>query len=65
MCQIGDLIRVEKYIGEDGADVGRHTFVVLSTEGDFIKGLSFNLIGSPLSSIKSDEQRKLRITLII
>jgi ribosomal protein S12 len=58
MCQIGDLIRIESYIGDDGAMVARHTFVVLSTEGDKIRGLSFDLVASPMSSIKNEEQRK-------
>lgn len=57
MCQIGDIIKIEKYIGDDGVEVGRHTFVVLSEDADTIKGLSFNLVGTPMSSIKSDEQR--------
>lgn len=58
MCQIGDLIRIEDYIGDDGEMVNRHTFVVLSTEGDKIRGLSFDLVASPMSSIKSEEQRE-------
>ena len=58
MCQIGDLIRIESYIGDDGAEIGRHTFVVLSDEEDEIRGLSFDLVASPMSSIKSDSQRK-------
>ncbi len=58
MCQIGDLIRIESYIGDDGAAVARHTFVVLSTEGDKIRGLSFDLVASPMSSIKTEKQRK-------
>lgn len=58
MCQIGDLIRIESYIGDDGATVTRHTFVVLSTEGDKIRGLSFDLVASPMSSIKDEKHRK-------
>ena len=58
MCQIGDLIKVEKYIGDDGVEVGRHTFVVLSEDANVIKGLSFDLVGTPMSSIKNDKQRK-------
>ena len=58
MCQIGDLIMVEKYKGDDGVEVSRHTFVVLSTEADVIKGLSFDFVASPMSSIKTKVQRK-------
>lgn len=58
MCQIGDLIKIEKYIGDDGEEVGRHTFVVLSESEDMIKGLKFDLVGSPISSIKTKEQRE-------
>ena len=57
MCQIGDLIRIEKYIGDDGVEVGRHTFVVLSTDKNTIKGLLFDLVGTPISSIKNEKQR--------
>lgn len=55
MCQIGDLIRIEKYIGDDGVEVGRHTFVVLSTDKNTIKGLLFDLVGTPISSIKNEK----------
>lgn len=58
MCQIGDLIMIEKYIGDDGVEVGRHTFVVLSEDANVIKGLSFDLVGTPMSSIKNKKQRE-------
>ena len=57
MCQIGDIIKIEKYIGDDGKEVGRHSFVVLSEDKDIIKGLDFDLVGTPMSSIKNKKQR--------
>ena len=58
MCQIGDIIKIEKYIGDDGVEVGRHSFVVLSEDKGTIKGLSFDLVGTPMSSIKSEKQKE-------
>ena len=58
MCKIGDIIKIEKYICDDGALVGRHTFVVLSEDKDTIKGLSFDLVATPMSSIKSEKHRE-------
>ncbi len=60
MCQIGDIIKIENYKGDDGVEVGRHSFVVLATENDTIQGLEveFDLVGTPMSSIKSEQQRK-------
>lgn len=58
MCKIGDIIKIEKYIGDDGVEVSRHTFVVLDDEGGKIKGLLFDFVASPMSSIKDDTQRE-------
>lgn len=58
MCKIGDIIKIEKYIGDDGVEIGKHSFVVLSEDKDIIKGLDFDLVGSPMSSIKNESQRK-------
>lgn len=58
MCTIGDIIKIEKYIGDDGVEVGRHSFVVLSEDKDVIKGLDFDLVGTPMSSIKDEKQRE-------
>lgn len=57
MCRVGDIIKIESYIGDDGKKVGRHSFVVLSENKDYIKGLAFDLVGTPMSSIKDDAQR--------
>ena len=58
MCKLGDIIKVEKYIGDDGKEVGRHTFVVISEDEDTIEGYNFDFVGSPMSSIKSEAQRQ-------
>lgn len=57
MCKIGDIIYINKYIGDDGVEVGRHTFVVLSENEDVIEGLTFDLVTTPMSSIKNKKQR--------
>jgi len=58
MCKVGDIIKVEKYIGDDGSEVGRHTFVVIDEDEDVIEGYNFDFVGSPMSSIKSEAQRQ-------
>ena len=58
MCKVGDIIKVEKYIGDDGQEVGRHTFVVISEDEDVIEGYNFDFVGCPMSSIKSEAQRQ-------
>lgn len=58
MCKVGDIIKIEKYIGDDGKEVGRHSFVVISEDEDVIQGYNFDFVGCPMSSIKSDAQRE-------
>lgn len=58
MCKIGDIIVIDKYVGDDGKVVGRHSFVVLSTDKGQISGVDYDLVTNAISSIKSSEHRK-------
>lgn len=58
MCKIGDIIVIDKYIGDDGQAVGRHSFVVLSVDKGKIGGIDYDLVANAISSIKNEEHKK-------
>lgn len=60
MCQIGDIILVQKY-KDHGQDLSRHSFVVISDENEEIQGLTYDFIANVLSSFKSDTQRERKL----
>lgn len=60
MCQIGDIILVQKY-KDHGQDLSRHSFVVISDENGEIQGLAYDFIANVLSSFKSDTQRERKL----
>ena len=60
MCQIGDIILVQKY-KDRGQDLSRHSFVVISDENGEIQGLTYDFIANVLSSFKSDTQRERKL----
>lgn len=60
MCKVGDIIVVKKYKSH-GANLQRHSFVVLSTEHGQIQGLDFDLVCNVMSSFHSEEQRKQKL----
>lgn len=60
MCQIGDIILVQKY-KDHGQDLSRHSFVVISDENGEIQGLTYDFIANVLSSFKSDTQRERKL----
>ena len=62
MCKMGDIIVVNKYIGEDGKIINAHSFVVVNDEGGTIAGLDYNLVTTVISSFKSEEQRKRKLS---
>lgn len=39
MCKVGDIIVVNKYIGDDGKEIKRHSFVVIDDNHSEIGGL--------------------------
>lgn len=60
MCQIGDIILVQKY-KYHGLDLPRHSFIVISDENGEIQGVSYDFIANVLSSFKNDMQRKRKL----
>lgn len=56
MCTVGDIILIKSY-KQDGHDISKHSFVVLSDEAGNIKGLDYDIICNVLSSFKDEEQR--------
>lgn len=58
MCKIGDIIVIDKYVGDDGQVVGRHSFVVLSVDKGQISGVDYDLVTNAISSIKNPEHKK-------
>ena len=60
MCQVGDIILIEKY-KHGGQDIGRHSFVVIEDEQGKIKGATYDMMCNVLSSFKSKEQREKKL----
>lgn len=61
MCKIRDIILVDKFKSE-GSNVGRHSFVVISDENGVIQGMPYDMVCNVLSSFKSIEQRKRKLS---
>lgn len=62
MCKIGDIILINKYYSENNEELNRHPFVVINDESCRIEGLPFDLVCSVMSSFKSEEQRKKKLS---
>lgn len=62
MCKLGDIIVVNKYIGDDGIEVGTHSFIVVDDTNGTIKSLDYTMVASAISSFKNKvhRQRKLK-----
>jgi len=61
MCKRGDIIVVEKYVGEDGKDIGQHSFIVIDDNEGIIKGLPYTFVTTVISSFKNSEHRKRKL----
>ena len=61
MCKLGDIIVVNKYIGEDGKEIGKHSFIVIDDNPDCIRGLDYSHVTTVISSFKNEEQRKRKL----
>ena len=59
MCKLGDIIVVNSYKGEDGKDIGRHSFVVINDESGTIAGLDYSFVASVITSFKNNKKKKL------
>ena len=60
MCKIGDIIAVPNFIGDGNNLVNTHYFVVVNDKNGKIEGLSFDIIGTVMSSFKSNKHKKLK-----
>ena len=38
MCKLGDIIVIDKYYGEDGAELSKHSFVVINDKNGIVLG---------------------------
>lgn len=64
MCKLGDIIRVNSYMSEDGVIMGRHSFIVIEDEKGTISGLSYDFIASVMSSIKDENHKRKKLKYI-
>ena len=56
MCKIEDIIVINKYLGDDGSIISKHSFVVINDNPGFIEGLHYDFVCNVMSSFKSEEQ---------
>ncbi len=61
MCKLGDIIVVNKYIGDDGNIINRHSFVVVDDEKGVISGLDYDMVASVISSFKCEDHKKKKL----
>ncbi len=64
MCKIGDIIRIEKYVTEDGVDMTRHSFIVVDEDGGEISGCSYDFVANVMSSIKNESHKEKKLRYI-
>jgi len=62
MCKVGDIIVVNKYIAENGKEVGQHSFIVIDDNPDSIQGLDYTMVTTVISSFKSEEQKRKKLS---
>lgn len=60
MCKVGDIILVNSY-KDNGKNLSRHSFVVISDEEGKIQGCSYDFICNVLSSFKNEEQKERKL----
>ncbi len=60
MCNIGDIILIDRY-KHNGQVLNRHSFVVLDNKNGKIHGFDYNLLCNSMSSFKSKEHKKLKM----
>ena len=57
---VGDIILINNYV-DNGRNLSRHSFVVISVDAGEIQGLDYDVICNVLSSFKNDEQRERKL----
>lgn len=60
MCKVGDIVVIRNYKSQ-GAEIRRHSFVVLSTDQGKIQGLDFDMVCNVMSSFHSEEHKKKKL----
>jgi hypothetical protein len=53
VCQIGDIIVIENYIGEDGALLTKHSFIVIRDQDGTVEGFPYDLVTNVMSSFRN------------
>ena len=61
MCKAGDIIVVDKYIGEDGKNIGKHSFIVVDDNADIIKGIPYTFVTNVISSFKNEKHKERKL----
>ena len=57
MCKLGDIIVVNKYKGENGKEISRHSFIVIDDNPSCIRGLDYTHVTTVISSFKNEKQK--------
>lgn len=55
MCQIGDIILIDRFKDANGTNVLRHPFIVIDDQAGVIKGLDYDLMSVMLTSYKGHD----------
>lgn len=58
ICKLGDIIVIKHYKGEDGKDLGQHSFIVINDTGGYILGLNYTFVASVITSFKDNKKKK-------
>lgn len=69
MCKLGDIIIIDKSVGDNGNTIGKHSFIVIDDKGgiiqslklDTIVNLKFDIVANVISSFKSKIQRNKKL----
>ena len=60
VCKVGDIILIQNAM-RDGQEIGRHSFIVINTDGGQIEGVPFDFVCNVMSSFTGKGQAyKLR-----
>ena len=61
MCKKGDIIIIQEYKDSEKL-LNRHSFVVIEDEGGRVCGLSYDIVALVMSSFKSEEQKRKKLS---
>jgi hypothetical protein len=62
MCQVGDIIVINDYIGEDGVELTQHSFVIISEESGIVRGCSYDFVANVMSSFKDKKHKEKKLS---